>query len=80
MCVACRSRKNKKELIRVVTDPTGIVSVDLTGKKAGRGMYVCKSKECMAAAVKANRLERGIRGKVPESVIDELWKEIGQAE
>ena len=80
MCVSCRTRKAKKELIRVVVDSEGTVSVDLTGKKAGRGAYICRSKACMEAAVKANRLERGIRGKAPESVFEELWREIKLAE
>ena len=55
MCTGCMEMKPKKELIRVVKSPEGEVSVDLTGKKSGRGAYICKNKECLEKAFKAKR-------------------------
>ena len=49
-CVGCRTMKNKKELIRVVKSPEGEISLDFTGKKSGRGAYLCPSGECLARA------------------------------
>ena len=58
MCVGCREMKPKKELIRVVHSPEGDVSVDLTGRKAGRGAYLCPREECLARALRQKQLER----------------------
>ncbi len=58
MCVGCREMKPKKELIRVVHSPEGEVSVDLTGRKPGRGAYLCPREECLAKALKQKQLER----------------------
>ena len=57
MCVGCQEMKNKKEMIRVVRSPNGEISIDATGKKPGRGAYICSSKECFAQAYKQKRLE-----------------------
>ena len=57
-CVGCGTSKDKKELIRVVKNAEGEISVDLTGKKNGRGAYICHSVKCLNSAVKAKRLER----------------------
>ena len=57
MCVGCGEMKPKKELIRIVTDSEGNVSVDLTGKKAGRGAYTCKSTDCLTKAGKSKRFK-----------------------
>ena len=53
MCVGCREKRNKKELIRIVRTPELDVLVDLTGKKSGRGAYICPNQECLNAAVKS---------------------------
>ena len=58
MCVGCREMKEKKELIRVVRSPEGDVSLDPTGKKSGRGAYLCRNLECMKRAIKQRQLER----------------------
>ena len=58
MCVGCREMKPKKELLRVVRSPEGIVSIDMTGRKPGRGAYVCRSAECLKRAIKQRQLER----------------------
>ena len=70
MCVGCGEKKKKKELIRIVTDPEGNVSVDPTGKKAGRGAYICKSSECLKKAGKSKKL------RVTDEIIHHLEAEI----
>ena len=58
MCVGCREMKPKKELIRVVHSPEGEVSVDLTGRKPGRGAYLCPREACLNRALKQKQLEK----------------------
>ena len=58
MCVGCREMRPKRELVRVVCSKDGQISVDLTGKAAGRGAYVCPTEECLKKAVKTRALER----------------------
>ena len=72
MCVGCQTMKNKKELLRVVRTPEGVIVLDSTGKKAGRGAYVCNSQECLAKAVKEKRLERALQHAVGPEVYEEL--------
>ena len=79
-CVGCNTQKPKKELVRVVRSPDGTVSVDLTGKKAGRGAYLCPSTACLAKARKAKRLQNAFGGEVPDEVFDRLTAEIQAAE
>ena len=66
MCVGCREMKPKRELIRVVRAPDGTVSLDATGKKAGRGAYVCRSAECLGRAIKQKQLERQLEVQLSE--------------
>ena len=75
-CTGCNEMKEKRELVRIVRDPEGNVSVDLTGKKSGRGAYICKDKKCLAAAKKAKRLERAFECSLPEEIYEKLEKEI----
>ena len=77
MCVACQEMKNKKELIRIVLAPTGEVSVDKTGKKAGRGAYLCLSKECILKAQKNKNLEKVLKTAIPQEIYQELLGMIG---
>lgn len=90
-CTGCGEMKPKKELVRVVKAPDikneqgeavsqGEVSLDLTGKKPGRGAYVCKSAECMKLARKARRFERAFSCKIPDEVFDAMEKELSQSE
>ncbi|MCL2508938.1 MAG: YlxR family protein [Oscillospiraceae bacterium] len=67
-CIGCNEMKPKRELVRVVKSPEGEVSLDLTGKKAGRGAYVCRSAECFKKARKAKRFERAFECKIPDEV------------
>ncbi len=59
--MACRKVKSKRELIRLVRVPTGSVEVDLTGKKAGRGVYLCRAQECWKIGLRGDRLEHALR-------------------
>jgi predicted RNA-binding protein YlxR (DUF448 family) len=78
MCVTCRERRNKKELIRIVLMPDGLVCVDPTGKKPGRGVYTCKNKECLQKAIKSHRIEKGLKSEVSSDVIDLLYEQAVQ--
>ena len=60
MCAGCSEHKPKKELVRVVRTPEGEILLDLTGKKSGRGAYVCHDPECLKKARRARRLERAL--------------------
>lgn len=71
-CVGCGEGKPKKELVRVVRGPDGAVSLDETGKKAGRGAYLCHSAACLAKARKKKSLERAFEQPVPNEVYERL--------
>ena len=71
-CVACRSSKPKRDLIRIVRDPDGAVGLDLTGKRSGRGVYICPSEECLEKAVRGKQLERSLETKISDDVFVEL--------
>ena len=70
MCVGCREMKPKKELIRVVRSPEGVVSMDPVGKKPGRGAYVCRSEACLKRAIKQKQLERQLETSLTPEVAD----------
>jgi predicted RNA-binding protein YlxR (DUF448 family) len=72
MCSGCMQRFTKKELIRVVRTPEGEVLLDATGKKSGRGAYICPKAECLKKAQKAKRLERALKTPVSEAVFGQL--------
>ena len=78
MCTGCMEMKPKKELIRVVKSPEGEVSVDLTGKKSGRGDYICKDKEFLEKAFKAKRLSRNLDVAINEEIYNRLREEINE--
>lgn len=75
-CTGCGEMKPKIELIRVVKSPEGDISLDLTGKKSGRGAYVCRSSECFDKARKAKRFEKAFETSIPESVYDDMAKQL----
>ena len=75
-CMGCRERKNKKDMIRVVRETSGKVSLDFSGKLHGRGAYVCPDPECLKKARKARSLERSLETPIPEEVYDRLEKEM----
>jgi predicted RNA-binding protein YlxR (DUF448 family) len=79
MCTGCMEMKPKKELIRIVRSKEGDVSIDLIGKKPGRGAYICKSEECLSKAFKTKRLEKNLEVKLDEEVYNKLIEEINSA-
>ena len=80
MCTGCREHKPKKELIRVVRSPEGEVSVDLTGRKPGRGAYICRNEECLRKAQKSKQLERVFEASMAKEVYDRLAQEIRESD
>lgn len=80
MCSGCGEHFPKKELVRVVRSAEGELSVDLTGKKSGRGAYICHSVACLRKAKKAKRLERSLACQIPEEVYCRLEEEISRRE
>ena len=77
-CVGCRAMKDKKELIRVVRTPEGAVVLDSTGKKSGRGAYVCPDPACLMKARKSRALERTFAVDIPRAVYDSLEAQLAQ--
>lgn len=75
-CLGCGEPKEKKELIRVVRSPEGELSIDLTGKKSGRGAYICHSVECFNKAKKARRLEKSFSMQIPEEIYQTLLAQL----
>ena len=86
-CTGCGEMKEKRELIRVVKAPdtkdengnvisNGEISLDLTGKKSGRGAYICPDKNCFDKARKGKRLERALETQIPDSVYDAMAKKL----
>lgn len=78
MCVGCSEMKPKPELIRVVRSPEGEISLDSTGKKSGRGAYICCNKDCLKKAVKSKRLDRTFECTVPEDLYERLEEQLGK--
>ena len=76
MCVGCREMKPKKELLRVVRSAEGAVSMDATGKKPGRGAYVCRSAECLRRAIRQKQLERAFECALTDEVKEALVAEL----
>ena len=72
MCAICRTQYPKREMIRLVKSSDGQVAVDDTGKKPGRGLYVCHAKECMAQALKGTRLEKAAGARIDADVLTAL--------
>ncbi len=75
-CTGCSLMKEKRELVRVVRNKEGEVSLDLTGKKSGRGAYICKDIECLKLARKAKRIERALDCTISPELYDVMEKEI----
>ena len=75
-CLGCMSSFPKKDLVRVVKTPDGEVVLDLSGKKSGRGAYICKNSACLKKAVKSKRIQNNLETEIPEGVILELEKEL----
>lgn len=74
-CIGCNEMKSKKDMMRVLKTDEGEICLDITGKKNGRGAYVCKSKECLMLARKNKGLERSFKMGIPSEVYEALERE-----
>ena len=75
-CVGCGEHFPKGELVRVLRTPEGEVTLDLTGKKSGRGAYICKKSACLKKARKSRRIETSLECSIPDAVYDKMEEEI----
>lgn len=75
-CVACRKKRLKRELLRIVRTPEGEIVLDRTGKMSGRGAYVCPDPECILSAQSRKRVSAALKVEVPASIFDELGEEL----
>lgn len=79
-CLGCREMKPKRELIRAVKSPEGVISLDFKGKAPGRGAYICPNPGCLKKAIKAKALERAFSSAIPIEVYSELEKQMEAGE
>lgn len=71
-CIGCNSKKNKNELIRIVKDKEGNISIDKTGKAAGRGAYICDNIECLERAKKTKKIDKAFEMKINNEIYESL--------
>ncbi len=79
-CLGCNEHKPKRELLRVVRDPEGNVSLDFTGKKSGRGAYICRSVKCLRKAAKSKRIDKNLECVIPDEVYEKMESELSENE
>ena len=79
-CVGCGEMKSKKEMMRILKTAEGDIVLDVTGKKNGRGAYLCKTEECLKKARKTKGIERSFKMSIPAEVYDNLEKEFAECE
>jgi len=72
MCIGCNNKKDKRELVRVVLNKTGEISIDKTGKLEGRGAYICDNIECLEKAIKSKKLEKNFDKKIEDDIYNKL--------
>lgn len=77
-CTGCNEMKPKKDLVRVIKTPEDEILVDLTGKKNGRGAYICHSSDCLLKAIKTKAIERSLSCKITDEIYERLKEEILQ--
>lgn len=76
-CTGCMEMKSKKDMIRVIKTPEGEICIDVTGRKNGRGAYICNNQECFEKALKNKGLERSLKSVIPKDITDELKASLG---
>ena len=79
-CMGCNSKKDKKDLIRIVKNKNNEISIDKTGKQDGRGAYLCNNEQCLEKAIKTKRIERTLGINISEEVYNELKRLINGGE
>jgi predicted RNA-binding protein YlxR (DUF448 family) len=77
-CTGCGEMKSKKEMIRVIKTPEDAILLDTTGKKNGRGAYICNSLECLRKAIKSKGLDRSLKTAIPKEVYEQLESELSE--
>lgn len=75
-CIGCGEAKEKREMIRILRSPEGAFSIDATGRKNGRGAYLCRNPECLEKAIRTHGLERSFRMTIPAEVTEQLREEL----
>ncbi|MGB4658787.1 MAG: YlxR family protein [Mobilitalea sp.] len=76
MCTGCGEMKTKKEMIRILKTPEDQIVIDTTGKKNGRGAYICCTLTCLQKALKTKGLERSLKCSIPKEIVETLEKEM----
>ncbi len=79
-CIGCGESKEKKNMIRVIRNMEGGIELDATGRKNGRGAYLCFSQECLKKAIKSKGLERSFQMQIPQELYQQLSKELSVLE
>ncbi|MBM6736781.1 YlxR family protein [Faecalicatena fissicatena] len=79
-CVGCQEMKSKKEMLRIIRTQEGEFLLDATGKKNGRGAYICPSSECLSKAIRQKGLERSFKQAIPQDVYEMLEREMRESE
>lgn len=75
-CMGCQTKKDKRELVRIVRSPEGEISIDATGKKPGRGAYICPNLECLNKVIKSKRLERSLETAISQEIYESLKEQL----
>ena len=79
-CLGCNEHKPKKELLRVLRTPEGEITLDFTGKKSGRGAYICYDVKCLKKARKSKRIDKSLETEIPEEIYDKMESELEEYE
>ena len=79
-CLGCNEKKPKGELLRVLRTPEGEILLDFTGKKSGRGAYICRSLKCLQKARKSQRIDKNLECTIPDEVYDRMERELTENE
>ena len=77
-CVVCRTKKDKNELIRIVRNQANEINIDESGKKPGKGAYICESIECLEKGIKSKALKRALEVEIPEEIYENLRERISK--
>ncbi|NLJ34065.1 MAG: YlxR family protein [Firmicutes bacterium] len=80
MCVGCQQMKPKRELIRIVRTPEEEIHIDPTGKRSGRGAYICPRRECLELALKQKALGKALKTVIPLEIVESLQQELAEDE
>ena len=71
-CMACNSQKEKSDLLRIVKSKEGLIEVDISGKKNGRGAYICKNEDCLNKLIKSKKLEKIFNNEINQELYNDI--------